>query len=124
MSPDHDHADALTRARTAVLDAGADALPRQPWQHPRQPPSDVDLVRFAVHAARNPDVDPNVVAAGLRLLASSRAELDQTEAALLFAARGAGWTWNRVADALGVASPQAAQQRHARVSERANGSDA
>ena len=58
---------------------------------------------------------------GLRLLASARAELDQVEAGLLFAARGAGITWPRIADALDLGSAQAAQQRRNRVVARMSG---
>ncbi|WP_431982992.1 hypothetical protein [Streptomyces qinglanensis] len=59
--------------------------------------------------------------AGLRLLASARAELDQAESALLFAARGVGMTWPQIADALDLASAQAAQQRRSRLSTRTSG---
>src|SRR5438270_891192 len=99
---DSDHADTLDRARERLAAAGADALGQRPWQRPSQPASDADLVRFAAWAARDPEVDPQVLAAGLRLLGSARAELDQIEAGLLFAARAAGMTWPQVAGTLGL----------------------
>src|SRR3954468_19399429 len=108
MASDDQHdAAGLDRARTVLEGAGAGRLDRRPWQHPRQPASDADLVRFAAWAAREPGADPEVLAAGLRLLASARAELDQVEAGLLFAARAAGMSWPRIADALDLGSAQA-----------------
>jgi methyl-accepting chemotaxis protein len=49
---------------------------------------------------------------------AARAELDQLEAALLFTARSAGLSWRRVSEGMGLASPQAAQQRFDRVTGR------
>ncbi|MBD8063326.1 hypothetical protein [Oceanitalea stevensii] len=114
------------QARAAVLDshrrvlarAGGAALAARPWQHAGQPPADGDLVRLAAWRAADPQVEEEVVAAGLGLLASARAELDQVEAGLLFAARGAGMTFQQIAGALGLGSGQAAQQRLARVLSR------
>lgn len=119
--PSDDHRDAsdLDRSRAALTQAGADSLPRRPWQHPRQPVSDADFVRFAAWSARDADAtDPATVLAGLRLLAAARAELDQVESGLLFAARGADMTWTQIAEALGLGSAQAAQQRLSRVLAR------
>jgi hypothetical protein len=110
----HDAAD-LDHAREVLGAAGAAGLDRRPWQHPGRPVSDAELVRFAAWAARESDPDPQVLAAGLRLLTSARAELDQIEAGLLFAARGAGMTWPQIAGALDLGSAQAAQQRLNRV---------
>lgn len=118
---DRDDAADLDRARELLDAAGAADLERRPWQHPEQPASDADLVRFAAWAARDPDVDAGIPAAGLRLLASARAELDQIEAGLLFAARGTGMTWPQVAAALDLGSAQAAQQRLNRVNARVSG---
>jgi hypothetical protein len=117
-SNDQHHAADLDRAREVLGDAGAARLERRPWQHPEQPTADADLVRFAAWAAREPDVDPELLAAGLRLLAPARAELDQVEAGLLFAARAAGMTWPQIAGALDLGSAQAAQQRLNRVLDR------
>ncbi|WP_129336540.1 hypothetical protein [Cellulomonas endophytica] len=109
---------ALARAREAVLGAGARELGRRPWQAPGQPPADLDLVRHAAWVAREPSAPTDVVLAGLRLLAAARAELDGVEAALLFAARADGVTFQALGEALGLGSGQAAQQRMARVVAR------
>lgn len=112
----------LDRARTTLLAAGAADLPRQPWQRGRQPSSDGELIRFAAwRSDRSEDTDPAVVEAALRLLTPARAELEQLEAGLLFAARAAGLTWPRIAAALGLRSPQAAQQRFDRILGRVDG---
>lgn len=114
----------LDQARTVVNEAGASGLARRPWQHPAQPASDTDMVRFAVWACRDAeDTDPAVVDAGLHLLSSARAELDQVEAGLLFAARSAGLTWLQIATALSLGSAQAAQQRLGRLLARVGASD-
>jgi hypothetical protein len=115
---DQRSASALDDARSVVHDAGASELGPRPWQGNGQPPSDGDLVRFAAWAASRPDADPQVLGAGLGLLASARAELDQVEAALLFAARAAGMTFQEIGQALGLGSGQAAQQRMSRVLAR------
>lgn len=115
-STDQAEAAALDRARKTVLAAGAADLPRQPWQRTRQPPADAELIRFAAwRSGRSEDTDPAVVEAALQLLAPARAELDQLEAGLLFAARAGGFTWPQIAAALALRSPQAAQQRFDRV---------
>ena len=59
----------------------------------------------------------------MRLLAPARAELDQVESGLLFAARAAGMTWPQIAASLGLGSAQAAQQRLNRVLSRTGGSE-
>lgn len=111
---------ALQRARAVLLGAGAADLVPRPWQSPRQPAGDCDLVRFAAWRAADPDVEAAVLLAGLRLLGSARAEMDQMEAALLFAARAAGLTWPQIAGGLSLGSPQAAQQRLGRIASRAS----
>jgi hypothetical protein len=117
-SNDQHHAADLDQAREVLDAAGAAGLERRPWQYPGRPASDADLVRFAAWAAREPDIDPKVLAAGLRLLASARVELEQLETGLLFAARAAGMTWPQIAGALDLGSAQAAQQRLNRVLAR------
>ena len=59
------------------------------------------------------------VLAALTLLAAARAEVDQAEAALLFTARAHGLSWSQISQAMGLGSPQAAQQRFGRVTGRA-----
>jgi hypothetical protein len=115
---DQRDADTIARARADLWNAGAADLPPRPWEHPGQPPADGDLVRYAAWRARTPDVDVEVVTNGIRLLEEARAELDQIEAALLFAARAAGMTWPDLSNALGLRSAQAAQQRLNRVTAR------
>ena len=44
--------------------------------------------------------------------------VDQTEAALLFTARAHGLSWSQISQAMGLGSPQAAQQRFGRVAGR------
>lgn len=113
---DQDDAEQLQQARTTLLRAGASRLGRRPWQQPGQAPPDTELIRFATWSARRPETtDPVIIEAALRLLTSARAEIDQVEAGLLFAARAEGLTWPRIASALALASPQAAQQRFDRV---------
>lgn len=117
---DQAQAAALVEARVRLMAAGAKDLPPRPWQHRNQPPADLDLVQHAVWLARTPDAEPGV-RAGIRLLESARAELDQIEAALLFAGRAAGMTYPELAAALGLRSAQAAQQRLNRVTSRVVG---
>lgn len=120
-SRDQRNAKATDRARASLRAAGADDLPPRPWQHPGQPVSDGDLVRYAAWRARVPDVDLDIVSDGVRLLDSARSELDQVEAALLFAARAAGMTWPELSGALGLRSAQAGQQRLNRIAARLDG---
>jgi len=122
---DQTHAAELDQARTTLNEAGAARLERRPWEHTGQPRSDTDLVRFAAWVGLDAQgTDPAVLAAGLRLLSSARVELDQIEAGLLFAARAGGMTWPQIAQALGLGSAQAAQQRLNRVLARAGDRDA
>lgn len=119
--PEQEHADRLTRAREAIQQQGAAELPRRPWLAGRQPHSDVDLIRYALWRSGEAPGEPistEAVTAGLQLLASARSELDQLEAGLLFEARARGLTWPRIAEALGLGSAQAAQQRSERVLAR------
>ncbi len=112
---DRSHAAALDAHRAVLGAAGGDELSTRPWQHPGQPVSDCDLVRLAASKAADENVDLDVVTAGLGLIGAARAELDQVEAGLLFAARAADITFQQIAVALGLGSGQAAQQRMSRV---------
>jgi hypothetical protein len=139
-SQDQDQAAREADARGHLLQVGASLLPRPPWLHEPQPPAAADLIRFAVWRANADDPGANVrgpganaggraanaggsgeqvVLAALALLTAARAELDQSEAALLFTARSQGLSWPRISRAMGLGSPQAAQQRFDRVSGRA-----
>jgi hypothetical protein len=62
----------------------------------------------------------DAVVAALQLLPAARAEIDQLETGLLFAARGLGLTWSQMAGALGLNSPQACQQRLDRLTARSS----
>jgi hypothetical protein len=127
---DRDQAQAAREAdaRGHLLRAGASSLPRPPWLPEQQPPAAADLIRFAVwranacgHNANAGGIGEEGVLAALALLTAARAELDQTEAALLFTARAQGLSWPRISRAMGLGSPQAAQQRFDRVTGRAQG---
>ncbi|WP_242882320.1 DNA-binding protein [Actinomadura litoris] len=115
---DHESAAREEDARERLLDAGASSLPRAPWLHGSQPPSAVDLIRFALWRDGAGGGDERTVEAALTLLAAARAEVDQVEAALMFTARSHGLSWPRISRAMGLASPQAAQQRFGRVTGR------
>jgi len=105
-------------SRKRLLDAGASALPRAPWLHRSQPPSAVDLVRFAVWRGQGDDVKDEEVMAALTLLPAARAEMEQLETALLFTARAQGLSWGRISQAMGLGSAQAALQRFDRLTGR------
>lgn len=121
MSPeDRFRAAALGAHRAVLRAAGADELPPRPWQRRGQPRSDGELVRLAAWKATDRDVDAKVVLAGLALIGAARDELDQVEAALLFAARAAGVTFREIGAVLGLGSAQAAQQRMARLAARSD----
>lgn len=69
----------------------------------------------AVRAAAGGNVGADDVMVALGRMSAARIELDQTEAALITSARGAGLSWRRIAAALGLGSPQAAEQRARRL---------
>src|ERR1022692_3862149 len=117
--PDQGQAAREAAARTQLLAAGASALPRAPWLHGSQPPSAVDLIRFAVWRGGAGDLDEEELLSALTLLPAARAEVDQAEAALLFTARAHGLSGPRISRAMGLGSAQAAQQRFDRVTGRA-----
>jgi hypothetical protein len=114
---DQDSAAKEQAARQRLLAAGGSALPRPPWTHRSQPPAAVDLVRFAVWRLPADGAD-EVVDAALSLLAAARAEVEQLETAMLFAARAHGMSWARISRAMGLGSAQAALQRYNRLVDR------
>ena len=65
-----------------------------------------DATRLATAAAAP---DPRT---GLRAVAALRKLLEQLESAQVTSARGQGWSWQEIADALGV-SRQAVHKKHA-----------
>jgi hypothetical protein len=111
-------------ARELLLAAGAGELERRPWQPKPVPPSAVDLIQHFLWQSSDGDRQSSdgggadAALAALRLLPAARAEIDQLETGLLFAARGQGLTWAQMATALGLKSPQACQQRLDRLISR------
>jgi hypothetical protein len=102
-----------------LLDAGASSLPRAPWLHRAQPPSAVDLVRFAVWRGQGDTVnDDDEALAALTLLPAARAEMEQLETAVIFIARAQGLSWGMISRAMGLGSAQAALQRFDRLTGR------
>jgi hypothetical protein len=88
-----------------------------------QPSEAVRLVELlsagtATYAAGEDVVDAEDLTAALTLMPHVRAELDETELGLLVMSRGHGLTWVQIAEALGLGSAQAAQQRHDRLAAR------
>jgi len=120
QTPDSDQQQSAREqsSRKRLLDAGASALPRAPWLHRSQPPSAVDLVRFAVWRGQGDDVNDDEVIAAMTLLPAARAEMEQLETALLFTARAQGLSWGRISRAMGLGSAQAALQRFDRLTGR------
>ena len=116
--PDQERAAREHRARQYMLDAGASWLPRAPWLHRSQPPSSIDLVRFAVWRGQTGKVAEEEVEAALTLLPAARAEVEQLETALLFTARAKGMSWGRISRGMGLGSAQAALQRFDRLADR------
>jgi len=110
---DHAQAQREAEARQELLKLGD--LDRRPWQPAPVPPSAVDLIQLFL--ASNTD-DREAAIAALQLLPAARAEVDQLETGLMFAARGLGITWAEMARALGLNSPQACQQRLDRLTAR------
>jgi hypothetical protein len=107
-------------ARQRLQAAGAQDLPRQPWQHRAEPPEAAMLLRYALWRANRPGGTASVeeLDAALSMMEAARDDLDTLEIALLLTARAEGMTWAEIARALGLGSPQAAQQRFQRISQR------
>ena len=117
------HADARREdaATRQLREAGADGLEARPWRPAPAPPSAVDLAQYALWRTSAGEADRATLLSGLALLTAARAEVEGLEAGLLFSARSAGLTWAQIADAMGFRSPQACQQRFARLTGRAEG---
>ena len=124
MTQDSGSAERERHARRRLAGAAHD-LPRLPWLAPGQPPQDVDLVRhllWRTNGGQGAPVPVEDVVSALALLPAAREELEQIEAALLFVARAEGLSWDRIAEATGLRSRQAAQQRWGpRVADRRDG---
>jgi hypothetical protein len=121
---DRGDAEREARARRRLLEGGASDLPRLPWLSAGQPPQAVDLLRHLLWrwtAGRGAPASADDLAAALELMPAARAEVDQLESALLFAARAEGLPWARIAGSLDLGSRQAAQQRFDRLAGRTGG---
>nr|ACY06301.1 hypothetical protein [Streptomyces flaveolus] len=96
---------------------------RQAQSHMISPYEAVRLVSFLLSGAaqlegEEPEVDRADITAALSLLPLARAEMDEVEAGILKMAHGRGMTWSEIAFGLGLATPQAARQRHERLASR------
>ena len=108
--------------RLAERHAGSQS-PARSCRQLRRPCNPAEAVRLvellaagtATYAAGEDRVDSDDLAAALTLVPHVRAELDETELGLLMMARGRGLTWMQIAEAQGLGSAQAAQQRHDRL---------
>lgn len=118
-SSPHDPSD-LDNAREKLQAAGAQELPRPPWQHSAEAPEAMSLLRLALQRANAAagHASTSELTAALSLIETARSDLDTLEVALLLTARAEGLTWAQIARALGLRSPQAAQQRCQRISQR------
>ncbi|MFC4331000.1 DNA-binding protein [Streptomyces andamanensis] len=110
--------------RIAERHAATDAQRRRQI-HPGMlaPHEVIRLVSFLLSGAALPEdgeaeVDRADITAALSLVPLARAEMDELEAGLLTMARGRGMTWPEIAFGLGLATPQAARQRHERLLSR------
>lgn len=103
-------------AGRTLLGLGADELDRRPWRPEPIPPSAVDLAQFGLW--KSSDLPPEGLLAALALVPAARDEVEGLESGLLFMARGAGFTWAQIAQAMGFKSPQACQQHFGRLTAR------
>ncbi len=96
----------------AAVRAVTTALSR--WQAARGEPTrftEPDYIDDVIEpAAASREPDPDDVIDALRAVGAWRAEVDESERALIEAARGAGATWEAIGTALG-APPSSARQR-------------
>ena len=113
---DHAQARREHEAQERLLELGADTLAARPWRPGSMPPTAVELTQFAVW--RSADLAPDDLLSALALLPAARAEVEGVEAGLLFTAKTAGLTWAQIAEAMGLRSPQACQQRYNRLATR------
>ncbi|GAA4206459.1 hypothetical protein GCM10022220_20240 [Actinocatenispora rupis] len=102
---------------------------RQVHPHVLAPHEAVRLVTYLLSGAAEayedePAVDRSDVLAALTLVPRAREELEEVEAGLIEMARGRGMTWQDIAFGLGLGTPQAARQRHDRLTARTAGESA
>ncbi len=99
-----------SRIRPATLDTAAHPRRVSRLLDKRLPSSYLDRVESAeVLTAASDPADPST---GLRAVVALRKLVDQLEALQVRNARRRGWSWQAIADALGV-SRQAVHQKHA-----------
>jgi hypothetical protein len=119
---DQARAERERRARERLAHLGPGRIEPRPWRPAPIPPSAVDLVdAYVGWAGGDAAARREGALAALELMAAARAEVDQLETALLFIARGLGLTWAQMAQAMGLNSPQACQQRLDRLQNRRGG---
>lgn len=121
MNSTHEKAPSdIDGARELLRAAAAHELPRPPWQHPAEPVEAMSLLRFALQRANAAigHASTEELTAALSLVEAARSDVDTLETALLLTARAEGLTWAQIATSLGLRSPQAAQQRYQRISQR------
>jgi hypothetical protein len=107
------------RARERLASLGPGRIEPRPWRPAPVPPSAVDLVdAYLAWDGDDAAARREGALAALELMAAARAEIDQLETALLFTARGLDLTWAQMAQAMGLNSPQACQQRLDRLQNR------
>jgi len=84
------------------------------------PPRDSDLIDRVITAgaSTNQAADPSDIKAALTLLPANQWAADNREFNLLTVARNHGLSWREIANRIGMASPQAAQQRYLRLAEQ------
>lgn len=102
-----------------------DARERQVNEHLIGPAEAVRLTAMlgggsVSYLPEEPAIDDEDLTAALTLLPLVRSEIDELELSLLLVARSRGMTWAEIAFGLGLASPQAAQQRHDRLAARSS----
>ncbi len=104
------------RAQAHLAEHAGDAVVPRPWRPAPVPPSAVDLIHYALWRAD--ELGQDGILAALTLLPAAREEIEGLEAGLVFTARSAGLTWAQIAEAMGLRSPQAIQQRYTRLAAR------
>lgn len=123
-APDHDRRASAALQRLSQRHAASVAARARAVS--RAAPEPRELVRLvevlgagsATYLPGEDELDADDFSAALALTPWVRAELDETELGLITMARGRGLTWLQVAQALGLTSAQAAQQRFDRLTRR------
>ncbi|QFQ99127.1 DNA-binding protein [Streptomyces phaeolivaceus] len=101
---------------------------RQVHPHVLGPHEAIRLVSYLLSGAAllddgEAEIDRADITAALTLIPLARGEMDELEVGLLDMARGRGMTWPEIAFGLGLQTPQAARQRHERLTNRTEKTD-